>query len=357
MTTIRTLLRALSVAAVASLSWTASAAGEPLRVVASFTILQDMVRQVGGDRVSVTSLVGADADVHSYRPRPADVRAISEAGLLVVNGLGFEGWMDRLVEASGYAGAVVVATAGIAPLGAERNGHGTGHRGEDRHGEDRHGEAGHDHEEAGHGHGKAEHRHGKAGHDHEEAERRHEEAEHHHHGDTDPHAWHDLANAARYVRNIADGLVGADPAGRAAYRAGAERYLARIAALDAEIRARILRLPPERRKVVTAHDAFGHFTAAYGIAFHAPVGPTPGIEPSAAAIARLIRQIREERITAVFLENMLDRRLIDRIAEQTGTRIGGVLHSDALSGPDGPAPTYLDLMRHNVRTLMTSLDG
>ncbi len=351
MTTIRTLLRALSVAAVASLSWTASAAGEPLRVVASFTILQDMVRQVGGDRVSVTSLVGADADVHSYRPRPADVRAISEAGLLVVNGLGFEGWMDRLVEASGYAGAVVVATAGIAPLGAEGNGHGTGHRGEDRHGE-----AGHDHEEAGRDHGEAGHRHGEDRHG--EEEHGHEEAEHRHdHGDTDPHAWHDLANAARYVRNIADGLVGADPAGRAAYRAGAERYLARIAALDAEIRARILRLPPERRKVVTAHDAFGHFTAAYGIAFHAPVGPTPGIEPSAAAIARLIRQIREERITAVFLENMLDRRLIDRIAEQTGTRIGGVLHSDALSGPDGPAPTYLDLMRHNVRTLMTSLDG
>lgn len=340
MITIRTVLRALSVAAVAIPFLAASATGQPLKVVTSFSILEDMVRQVGGDRVSVTSLVGANADVHSYRPRPADVRAITEAKLLVVNGLGFEGWMDRLIEASGYAGAVVVATADVTPLEAGENGHEA-----ERHGE----EAERHHDED---------RHEKAGHRHEEAEHRHEEGEHRHdHGETDPHAWHDLANAARYVRNIAAGLVKADPAGRAAYRAGAERYLALIAELDAEIRTAILRLPPERRKVVTAHDAFGYFSSAYGIAFHAPVGLAPKAEPSAAGIARLIRQIRAEGITAVFLENVMDRRLIDQIADQTGARIGGVLHSDALSGPDGPAPTYLDLMRHNLRVLMTSLDG
>ena len=274
-------------------------ADETIDVVASFSILGDMVRQVGGDRVQVTTLVGPDGDAHVYQPTPADARAVAGTKLLVVNGLGFEGWMDRLTEASGYKGRVVTATAGIVP---------------------------HQMEEAEEGH-----------------------------GGTDPHAWQSLANARIYVRNIADGLSAVDPAGAEIYRSNAARYLKEIDAVEAQVREAIDSLPVERRKVVTSHDAFGYFSAAYGIEFHAPVGVSTEAEASAGDVASLIRQINKEEIPAVFVENVSDRRLLDQIVRETGARIGGTLYSDALSKADGPAGTYLGMMRHNTRVLVAAL--
>ena len=269
----------------------------PFDVVASFSILGDMVRQVGGDRIRVTTLVGPDGDAHVYQPTPADARAVAGARLLVVNGLGFEGWIDRLTEASGYKGRVVTATAGVKPL--------------------RLGES-----------------------------------------DQlmiDPHAWQSLANTRIYVRNIADGLAAVDPGGAGIYSSNASRYMEEIEAIEAQVRETIDSLPVERRKVVTSHDAFGYLSAAYGIEFHAPVGFSTDAEPSAGDVARLIRQINREKISAVFIDNISDRRLLDQIVRETGARIGGTLYSDALSKAGGPAGTHLGMMLHNIRTLVAAL--
>ncbi len=289
----------------------------PINVVASFSILGDMVQQVGGDRVHLTTLVGPDGDAHVYQPTPADARSVAQTKLLIVNGLGFEGWMDRLTEASGYKGRVVKATAGIVPLQME--------------------EAEEQHETE---HEKKAEEHGQADQDH---------------GGTDPHAWQSLANARIYVRNIVDGLAAIDPAGAETYRGNAERYLKEIDADEAQVREAVASLPVERRKVVTSHDAFGYFSAAYGIEFHAPVGFSTEAEASAGDVAKLIRQINKEKITAVFVENISDRRLLDQIVRETGARIGGTLYSDALSKADGPAGTYLGMMRHNTGVLVAAL--
>ncbi len=271
----------------------------PIDVVATFSILGDMVRQVGGDRVRVTTLVGPDGDAHVYRPTPADARAVAGTGLLVVNGLGFEGWIDRLTEASGYKGRIVTATAGVEPRRMADNDQ----------------------------------------------------------GEIDPHAWQSLANTRIYVRNIADGLAAIDPAGAEIYRGNAARYMEEIDAVDAQVREAVDSLPVERRKVVTSHDAFGYLSAAYGIEFHAPVGFSTEAEASAGDVARLIRQINREKIPAVFVDNISDRRLLDQIVRETGARIGGTLYSDALSKEDGPAGTHLGMMLHNIRTLVAALGG
>jgi len=278
----------------------------PLPVVASFSILADFVTEVGGPRVAVTALVGPDGDGHVYQPTPADARTVAAARLVVVNGLGFEGWMDRLVKASGSRAAVVTATRGVKPLRDPAAGHGHGH---------------------GHGH------------------------------DIDPHAWQDVGNARLYVAAIRDALIEADPAGRADYEARATAYLGRLDALDAEIRAAIARIPADRRRVITSHDAFGYFSKAYGLAFEAPQGVSTESEASARDVARIIRQIRAEKLPAVFIENVSDPRLMDRIAKETGARIGGRLYSDALSRPDGPAGTYIEMMRNNIRELSSALSS
>ena len=269
----------------------------PIDVVATFSILGDMVRQVGGDRVRITTLVGPDGDAHVYQPTPADARAVAGARLLVINGLGFEGWITRLTEASGYKGRVVTATVGVAPRRME-------------------------------------------GYDH---------------GEIDPHAWQSLANARFYVRNIADGLAAIDPAGAEIYRSNAARYTEEINAVEVQVREAVDSLPVERRKVVTSHDAFGYLSVAYGIEFHAPVGFSTEAEPSAGDVARLIRQINKEKIPAVFIDNISDRRLLDQIVRETGARIGGTLYSDALSKAGGPAGTHLGMMLHNIRTLVAAL--
>ena len=302
-------LRRIALAALAAtLALTAGlAAAEPLKVVVSFSILGDLTQRVGGERVAVHTLVGADGDAHVYQPTPADARALAQARLVVVNGLGFEGWIDRLIKSSGYRGALVRASTGIRTQKLASDGH-------------------------GHADGDRDHR----GHD----------------GGIDPHAWQDLSNTLRYVDNIAAALAAADPAGRDAYLANAATYKAQIAALDGELKRAFNALPREKRKAVTTHDAFGYFARAYGVTFIAPVGINTDAEPSAADVGRIIKQIRREKIPAVFIENITDPRLLERISQESGARIGGTLYSDSLSKSDGPAPTYLDMMRSNARTLI-----
>jgi zinc/manganese transport system substrate-binding protein len=278
-----------------------TAGGNRLSVVASFSILRDLAAHVGRDRIDVTALVGPGGDAHVYEPSPADARMTAAAGLIVVNGLGFEGWMERLAQASAIRAPVVVASAGVAP----------------RH-------AGH-HDGAAHAAG------------------------------PDPHAWQSVRNAEIYVANIRDGLVRADPQGRAAYEANAAAYLAELGRLDADIRRAVTAIPPARRKVITTHEAFGYFAAEYGVAFIAAQGVSSETDPPARDIARIIRAVREQNIPALFFENAADPRLIRRIAAETGARIGGTLYADTLSPDAGPAATYVDMMRHNIREIMEGL--
>jgi len=273
-----------------------------LRVIASFSILGDLVKNVGGDRVEVGTLVGPNGNAHVYAPSPSNAKRVANAKLVFVNGLGFEGWLERLVKASGTKAPVIVATKGIKPR-------------------ERAGEHGRDHD----------------------------------HGQADPHAWQSVANAKIYVANIRDALIAADPAGKAAYEANAVTYLAKLDALEREVREVIAKIPADRRKVITSHDAFGYFEAAYGIAFIAPQGVSTEAEASARDVAAIIAQIKKQKIAAVFLENVTDPRLVEQIARETGAKIGGTLYSDALTDDKGDATTYVDLIRHNLRQLATAL--
>ena len=291
-------------------------AAEPLKVVASFSILGDMVARVGGAHVEVRTLVGPNGDAHVYEPTPADARDTASADLIVVNGLDFEGWLDRLVDASGYAGPVAIASDGVTPLDLHEE-EAAGMPVEEEEGE-----------EAGH-----------------------------HHGATDPHAWQSIANAEIYVKNVAAALCAADSGDCAAYEANAAAYASELKAIDASIKAGFSAVPVERRKVITTHDAFGYFAHAYGVEFLAPLGVSTEAEASAGDVARLIEQIRREGVTAIFLENISDPRLIEQIAAETGIRPGGELYSDALSPADGPAATYADMMRHNATLLQSAMLG
>ena len=268
-------------------------AQDRLNVVASFSILGDFVRNVGGDRVDVTTLVGANSDAHVYVPAPADAKKVAEAKLVFVNGLGFEGWLSRLLKSAGGKASVVTATSGIAPL--------------------------------------------KLG------------------SDADPHAWQSVGNAKIYVANIRDALAAAAPADADGFKSRANAYLADLDALEREVRAAIETIPESRRKVISTHSAFGYFAAAYGIEFIAPLGVSTESEASARDIARIITQVRAARIPAVFLENITDPRLMGRIAAETGARVGGTLYSDSLTGEKGDSPTYIAMVRHNIKALTSAL--
>ncbi|KZE36046.1 metal ABC transporter substrate-binding protein [Chelatococcus daeguensis] len=287
------------------------------RVVATFSILGDLVREVGGERIDLTVLVGPNGDAHVYSPSPADARNLAEARVIFVNGLKFEGWIDRLVQASGTRATIVEAAARVTPLEMENDGHGHGHA-----------------------HSRADD---------------HDEKHAHEHGGLDPHAWQDVANAKLYVAAIRDALVAADPAGKDAYAANAEAYLARLDALEAEVKAAVEAIPRDRRKVITSHDAFGYFARAYGLTFIAPQGVSTDAEASARDVGRIIRQIKRDKIPAVFLENVTDPRLVERIAKETGAKIGGRLYSDALSDENGAAGTYIAMMQHNIKALNAAL--
>jgi zinc/manganese transport system substrate-binding protein len=277
---------------------------QKLKVVATFSILADFVKNVGGDRVAITPLVGPNGDAHVYQPSPGDAKMLSDAKVVITNGLGFEGWMARLVKASGTKAPMIVATKGVKPRKAEGD---------------------HDH---GHGHG---------------------------HGEADPHAWQSVANAKVYVANIRDALAAADPAGKGAYEANAKAYLVKLDALDTEVKAAVAAIPADRRRIITSHDAFGYFGAAYGVSFIAPQGVSTEAEVSARDVAKIITQIKKQKIPAVFMENVTDKRLLERIGAESGARIGGTLYSDALTDEKGAAPTYLDMMRHNVKQLAAAL--
>ncbi len=285
----RSLLLSTSPAAFALAGLSASAATK-LPVVASFSILADMVRQIGGDSVAVTSLVPVDGDAHEYQPKPSDLRALKAAKLVVLNGLGLEGWIERLIQSSGYTGPVIVASAGV--TARRLDAHGT--------------------------------------------------------AQTDPHAWQDLTNGAIYTRNIADGLIAADPADATMLRARADDYIGRIGQADAWTKAAIESIPAASRRILTSHDAFGYFGARYGVEFRGVQGIDTTAEPSAREIAALVRQIRADDIRAVFVENMTNPKLAQAVARETGAVVGPAVYSDALSPPGGPADTYLGMFRHNV---------
>lgn len=276
---------------------------EKLKVVATFSILGDLVRNVGGDRIEVVTLVGPNGDAHVYEPSPQDARRIAGAQVIFANGMGFEGWIPRLLKASGSKATVVTASTGVKPV-KQAGGH-------------------------GHDHGSS----------------------------ADPHAWQSVTNAKLYVANIRDGLVKADPAGKAAYEASAAAYTASLDALDQEVKDTVAKIPADRRKVITTHEAFGYFQAAYGVAFIAPQGVSTESEASARDVARIITQIKKQKIPAVFLENVTDPRLSKRIADESGAKVGGTLYSDALTDEKGPAPTYIDMIRHNIQSLSTALVG
>ena len=274
-------------------------AAAPIDVVASFSILGDMVKTVGGDRVAVTTIVGPNADTHVYEPTPADAQAVGKAKVFFVSGLGFEGWMDRLVQSTGYKGALVTASDGVQSRTMDEDGETI----------------------------------------------------------TDPHAWQDLSNGLIYVDNIEKGLCAADAEGCDTYKANAETYKAEISALDAEVKSAIAAVPAEQRKVITTHDAFGYFGAAYGVKFLAPEGISTESEASASDVASLIDQIRQQHVTALFIENMSDPRLIQQIADETGVEVGGALYADALSAPGEGADTYLGMFRHNIALLVPAMAG
>lgn len=303
------------------------AAGQPLPVVASFSILQDLTRQVGADLVSVSALVGPDGDAHVFEPTPQQARQLQQAKVLVANGLDFESWMPRLKKAAGFKGQEIVASQGIAVRALPKG-------------------QGHDH---GHDHGAD-----KAGHDHDHD---HDHGHGHNHGPNDPHAWQDVKNAIIYVRNIAKGLATADPANAAQYDKQATQYIARLTALDASLRQRFAAVPAARRTVVSTHDAFGYFAQAYGLRFVPVRGLSTESEPSARDMAALVKQVREERIGAIFLENISDPRLLEQLSRETGAAIGGRLYSDALSPAGGPAATYIDMVETNATTLLKALQA
>lgn len=271
-------------------------AAEKPRVVTSFSILADMTRAVGGEHIQLNNLVGPDSDAHTYETTPDDARAVRQAQLVVENGLGFEPWLDRLVKSTETRAQVIQASHGVIPRSLEEDGQTI----------------------------------------------------------PDPHAWNNLANADIYVDNIAKALEKLDPANAADYRRNAEAYLKQAHALLAYAKDKLGNLPADRRTLVTSHDAFGYLGQAYGLKLLAPQGLSTEREASATEVAELIRQIREQHIRAVFVENIKDPRLMQQIAEESGAKIGGTLHSDALAS-EGPASTYLGLYRSNIDTLYQAL--
>jgi zinc/manganese transport system substrate-binding protein len=293
---------AIAAAALAMLLAAPAYAQDRLKVIATFSILGDLVSNVGGQRLELATLVGPNGNAHVFAPSPIDARKVADAKLVLVNGLGFEGWLERLVKASGTKASIIVATKGIKPR--ERA-------------------------------GDLEPDHGRA----------------------DPHAWQSVANAKIYVANIRDALIAADPAGKDAYAANAAAYLAKLDALEQEVRDTIAKIPAERRRLITSHDAFGYFEAAYGVAFIAPQGVSTEAEASAKEVARIITQMKRQKITAVFLENVTDARLVQQIARETGAKVGGTLYSDALTDAKGDATTYIDMIRHNLKQLAAALVG
>ena len=273
------------------------AMAKTLNVVASFSILSDITSQVGGEHVNVTALVGPDGDPHTFEPSAKESALLNKADVVVVNGLGLEGWLDRLVKASGFKGQLVVASNGVQTHTLKEDGVTV----------------------------------------------------------TDPHAWNSAANGALYAQNILNALVKADPADEAALNASGQRYIAQLKQMDSWAKERFSAIPQAKRKVLTSHDAFGYFARAYGVEFMAPQGISSESEASAAQVAEIIRQIKADDVHVWFMENQLDPRLVKQIAGATGAQPGGELYPEALSEKGGAADTYQKAFRHNVDTIVNSI--
>ena len=316
-------LAAMAGIATAALLAGPQAHAQELQVVSTFSIISDFARNVGGERIKLTTLVPPNGDTHSYEPKPTDAVAMGQADVVLANGLHLEGFLDRLVQASGAKAPVIALTQGVELL---------------RNTEEDHEHADHDHND----------------HDHDHAD---EHAHHHHHGEYDPHAWQSVANARVYVNNIAQAFCAADAAGCPSYQANAKSYDEKLQALDAELKAMVTQIPASQRTIITSHDAFGYLGHEYGLQFLAPQGVSTGSDASAAGVASLIQQIKDQQASAIFIENISNPRLVQQIAQETGMKIGGELYSDALSTADGPASTYIDMMRHNVSTIRDAALG
>ena len=293
----------------------AFAESSKIPAVASFSIIGDMVKRIAGDTLDLHIIVDADSDAHGFEPTPADVRHLTHARLVFFNGLGFEGWMERLLQSSEFSGSKVIVSQGIEAL--ENRTHGISH-------------ADHEHE----------HHHG----DEEDA-----------HADSDPHSWQNVRNAMIYAANIRDALIAHDPQNKDVYTNNAKAYIAELSALDSWVREQINSIPKEARVVITSHDAFFYFAQAYGVTFLAPLGVDSKSDVSAKDITRLIDHMRKHNVRALFVENISDPRLIEQLEREGKARIGGVLYSDALSKPDGNAPSYVAMIRHNVTALVAAM--
>ncbi|HCX00507.1 MAG TPA: metal ABC transporter substrate-binding protein [Pantoea sp.] len=265
--------------------------------VASFTVLADIVKQVGGEHVNVKSLVGPNGDPHTFEPTPQDSQALAKADIVFVSGLGLEGWMDRLVSASGYKGEPVVASRGVSTRSMEEEGKTV----------------------------------------------------------TDPHAWNSMYNGVIYATNVMNALIKADPQDADAIRRSGENYIQKLQALDSWAKTSFATVPAAKRKVLTSHDAFGYFGQRYGVTFLAPVGFSTEAEASASEVGSLIKQLQAEHIHTYFIENQTDPRLVKQIASATKAQPGGELYPEALSQPSGPAPTYVAAFRHNVDAMIRSM--
>ena len=281
------------------LPFAARAQGSRPLVVASFTILQDFVARIAGGALEVTSLVPRDGDPHAFEARPGDLTGLRRATATVENGLGLEGWLGRMVEASGFKGVRITATAGIKPRSLEENGATV----------------------------------------------------------PDPHVWQDPTLAQRMVQSIADGLAKADAAHASSYAQRATNFIAELKLVDAGIRRSLGGIPQAKRKVLTTHDAFSYYGAHYGIQFIALQGISSEAEPSPRGLARVAAQAKSEGIGTVFLENMTDPRLAQALAREADLRVGPKLYSDSLSMPDGPAPTYIDLLRYNTAQFAAAMSA
>lgn len=266
-------------------------------VVTTFSILQDMVHEIAGDKIDLKNLVGPNQDAHVFEPRPENAKDLTHAKLVIKNGLGFEGWLDRLIQASGFHGQVVVVSKGIRPIV-----------------------------------------HGK---------RRF----------ADPHAWHSLENAQIYVDNIVEGLSTLLPEEAKYFEARGEAYKKQLKVLEEKTRRELDPIPVEQRKVICNHSAFDYLGREFDITFFAPLGISTDAEPSALAVAKLIERIKKEKIHVMFVENISNARLLEQISKETGITIAGVLYSDALSEPGTEADTYLKMMEFNLSALVKAFQG
>ncbi|MGB1236699.1 MAG: metal ABC transporter solute-binding protein, Zn/Mn family [Pseudomonadales bacterium] len=317
-------------------------ADQKLEVVTSFSVLADMTRQIGAQHIELTNLVAAQTDAHAYQPTPADIRTVASADVLIVNGLGFEGWMEKLHASSGFKGEYVVAALNAHLIEG-------GHHHHDEHREDE------EHREGVEFHEDGKDQKDDAHHSEEEAHADSSEEEHHDEDGHDPHAWHSLSNAPAYVNAITEGLIAAAPEHAASFRQNRDAYLAEIEALAAELKPLAMTIPAQQRKVITSHDAFAYLGREYGLEFLAPQGLSTASSASAADIARIIEQLQSQQIKAVFVEGVSDARHIEQIAAQTGAKIGATLYADALSREHGPASSYLAMMRHNLTSIVQAL--